>query len=111
MTKVKLAEATKEINQQSGVILEEAAHIRRNIDALMQTLRKQEARFQREQEEEQAMTASELAAQRDEARQAAEAAEAQKLLAELNETGVNMFFVKLTKCIKKHSCKLTVVLS
>ncbi len=54
MTKVKLAEATKEINQQSGVILEEAAHIRRNIDALMQTLRKQEARFQREQEEEQA---------------------------------------------------------
>ena len=48
MTKVKLAEATKEINQQSGVILEEAAHIRRNIDALMQTLRKQEARFQRE---------------------------------------------------------------
>ena len=54
MTKVKLAEATKEINQQSGVILEEAAHIRRNIDALMQTLRKQEARFLREQEEEQA---------------------------------------------------------
>ncbi len=54
MTKVKLAEATKEINQQSGVILEEAAHIRRNIDTLMQTLRKQEARFQREQEEEQA---------------------------------------------------------
>ncbi len=54
MTKVKLAEATKEINQQSGVILEEAAHIRRNIDTLMQTLRKQEVRFQREQEEEQA---------------------------------------------------------
>ncbi|MBR3904284.1 MAG: translation initiation factor IF-2 [Clostridia bacterium] len=54
MTKVKLAEATKEINQQSGVILEEAAHIRRNIDTLMQSLRKQEVRFQREQEEEQA---------------------------------------------------------
>ncbi len=54
MTKVKLAEATKEINQQSGVMLEEAAHIKRNIDVLMQALRKQEARFQREQEEEQA---------------------------------------------------------
>ncbi|MBQ3607465.1 MAG: hypothetical protein II991_04125, partial [Bacteroidales bacterium] len=44
-----------------------------------------ENKMRKEQEEEQAMTASELAAQRDEARQAAEAAEAQKLLAELNE--------------------------
>ena len=44
-----------------------------------------ENKMRKEQEEEQALTASELAAQRDEARQAAEAAEAQKLLAELNE--------------------------
>ena len=44
-----------------------------------------ENKMRKEQGEEQAMTASELAAQRDEARQAAEAAEAQKLLAELNE--------------------------
>ena len=44
-----------------------------------------ENKMRKELEEEQAMTASELAAQRDEARQAAEAAEAQKLLAELNE--------------------------
>ena len=45
-----------------------------------------ENKMRKEQEEEQAMTASELAAQRDEARQAAEAAEAQKMLAEMNKT-------------------------
>ncbi|MBE5782870.1 MAG: translation initiation factor IF-2 [Clostridiales bacterium] len=54
MTKVKLTEATKEINQQAGVILEEAARIRRNIENVLQTLRKQEAKFQREEEEERA---------------------------------------------------------
>lgn len=43
-----------------------------------------ENKMRKEQEEEQAMTASELAARRDEARQAAEAAEAQKLLAQMN---------------------------
>ena len=48
-----------------------------------------ENRLREEQAEAEAMTASELAAQRDEARQAAEAAEAQKMLAELNETGVS----------------------
>ena len=48
-----------------------------------------ENKMRKEQEEEQAMTASELAAQRDEARQAAEAAEAQKLLAELSETSIS----------------------
>ena len=52
MTKVKLAEATKEINQQAGVLLEEAGRIKRNLDALMQALKKQEARFLREEEEE-----------------------------------------------------------
>ena len=51
MTKVKLAEATKEINQQAGVLLEEAGRIKRNIDAVLQSLKKQEARFQREEEE------------------------------------------------------------
>lgn len=45
-----------------------------------------ENKMRKEQEEEQAMTASELAARRDEARQAAEAAEAQKLLAQMNKT-------------------------
>ena len=54
MTKVKLAEATKEINQQAGVILEDASRIRRSLDTVMQALRKQEAKFQREEEEEKA---------------------------------------------------------
>ena len=54
MTKVKLAEATKEINQQAGVILEDAARIRRSLDTVMQALRKQEQKFQREEEEEKA---------------------------------------------------------
>ncbi len=51
MTKVKLAEATKEINQSSGVILEEAARVKRNMENLLQTLRKQESQFLREEEE------------------------------------------------------------
>ena len=54
MTKVKLTEATKEINQQAGAILEDAARIKRNLDAVMQSLRKQESRFQRAEEEERA---------------------------------------------------------
>ncbi|MBR5110648.1 MAG: translation initiation factor IF-2 [Clostridia bacterium] len=54
MTKVKLAEATKEINEQAGVILEDAARIRRSLDTVMQALRKQEQKFQREEEEEKA---------------------------------------------------------
>ena len=57
MTKVKLTEATKEINQQAGVILEEAARIRRNIENVLQTLRKQESKFHREEEEERAKPA------------------------------------------------------
>ena len=54
MTKVKLAEATKEINQQAGTILEEAARIRRSLEGVLGMLRKQEAKFQREEEEEKA---------------------------------------------------------
>ena len=54
MTKVKLAEATKEINQQAGTILEEAARIRRSLEGVLGALRKQEAKFQREEEEEKA---------------------------------------------------------
>ena len=54
MAKVKLAEATKEINQQAGSILEEAARIRRSLEGVLQSLRKQEAKFQREEEEEKA---------------------------------------------------------
>ena len=54
MTKVKLAEATKEINQQAGIILEEASRIRRSLEGVMQALRKQEAKFQREEEDEKA---------------------------------------------------------
>ena len=53
MTK-KLAEATKEINQQAGAILEEAARIRRSLDSVLQNLRRQEAKFQKEEEEEKA---------------------------------------------------------
>ena len=51
MTRPKLAEATKEINQQSEVILGEAARIKRNIDSVLQSLRKQEAQFQRAADE------------------------------------------------------------
>ncbi|MBQ9262787.1 MAG: translation initiation factor IF-2 [Clostridia bacterium] len=52
--KVKLTEATKEINQQAGQILEDAGRIHRSIDTVLQNLRKLEARFQREEEEEKA---------------------------------------------------------
>ena len=38
MTKVKLKEATKELNQKAGVILEESARVKRNADALLQSL-------------------------------------------------------------------------
>ncbi len=51
MTKGKLAEATKELNAQSGVMLEETARVRRNIDSLLQSLRKQEGLFARQEEE------------------------------------------------------------
>ena len=51
MTKVKLKEATKELNQKAGVILEESARVRRNADALLQALQKQRAQLQREADE------------------------------------------------------------
>ena len=51
MTKVKLKEATKELNQKAGAILEESARIRRNAEALLQSLQKQRAQKQREEEE------------------------------------------------------------
>jgi len=51
MTKVKLKEATKELNHKAGVILEESARVRRNADALLQSLQKQRAQLQREEEE------------------------------------------------------------
>ena len=51
MTKVKLKEATKELNQKAGVILEESARVKRNADALLQSLQKQRAQLQREADE------------------------------------------------------------
>jgi len=52
--KVKLTDATKEINQQAGQILEDATRLHRSIDTVLQNLRRLEARFQREEEEEKA---------------------------------------------------------
>ncbi len=52
MTKVKLAEATKEINQQAANMLEEAARIRRSLETVLNALRRQDAEFQRQEEEE-----------------------------------------------------------
>ena len=51
LTKVKLKEATKEINQKAGAILEESARIRRNAESLLQSLQKQRTQMQREKEE------------------------------------------------------------
>ena len=51
MTKVKLKEATKELNQKAGAILEESARIRRNAESLLQSLQKQRTQMQREKEE------------------------------------------------------------
>ncbi|MBO4924972.1 MAG: translation initiation factor IF-2 [Clostridia bacterium] len=52
MTKVKLAEATKEINQQAATMLEEASRIRRSLESVLSALRRQESDFQRREEEE-----------------------------------------------------------
>ncbi len=54
MTKVKLAEATKELNAQSGVMLEETVRVKRNIDSVLQMLKKQESQFARQEEDERA---------------------------------------------------------
>ncbi len=53
MTKVKLAEATKEINQQAATMLEEASRIRRSLESVLSALRRQESDFQRREAEEQ----------------------------------------------------------
>ena len=41
MTKVKLKEATKELNQKAGTILEESAGIRRSAEQLLGQLQRQ----------------------------------------------------------------------
>jgi len=51
MTKVKLKEATKELNQKAGAVLEESARIRRNAEQLLQQLQRQRVQLQREEEE------------------------------------------------------------
>lgn len=48
-TKAKLSDITKEINQQTGSMLEEAGRIKRNTENLIQQLSKQGAQFRREE--------------------------------------------------------------
>ena len=52
MTKVKLKEATKELNQKAGAILEESARVRRSAEQLLQQLQRQRSQMLREEEEE-----------------------------------------------------------
>ena len=52
MTKVRLKEVTKELNQKAGVIMAETERLKRNADILMQMLRQQENQFLRQEEEE-----------------------------------------------------------
>ena len=47
----KLSDVTKEITQQAGGMLEETGRIRRNIDSLLQQLKKQESQLARAEEE------------------------------------------------------------
>ncbi|MBQ9196329.1 MAG: hypothetical protein IJ157_03715, partial [Clostridia bacterium] len=51
MTKVKLKEATKELNQKANAILEESARIRRSAEQLFQQLQRQRTQMLREEEE------------------------------------------------------------
>ncbi len=51
MTKVKLKDATKELSKDAGGVLEEATRIRRSAESLLQTLRKLENQFVREEEQ------------------------------------------------------------
>ena len=51
MTKVKLKEATKELNQKAGAILEESARIRRSAEQMLSQLQRQRAQMQREEDE------------------------------------------------------------
>ncbi len=52
MTKVRLKEVTKELNQTAGVILSETERLKRNTDMIIQVLRQQESQFLRQEEEE-----------------------------------------------------------
>ena len=52
MTKVRLKEVTKELNQTAGMILSEMERMKRNTDIIIQTLRQQESQFLRQEEEE-----------------------------------------------------------
>lgn len=51
MTKVKLKDATKELATGAGAVLSDATRVRKSADALMQSLRKLEVKFTREEEE------------------------------------------------------------
>mgnify|MGYP001002075292 CR=1 FL=1 len=52
MAKLKMKEATKELNQRSGAILTEVERVKRNADVMLQMLRQQEMLFVRMEEEE-----------------------------------------------------------
>ena len=51
MTKVNLKDATKELATGAGAVLNDATRVRKSADSLMQSLRKLEVKFTREQEE------------------------------------------------------------
>ena len=51
MTKVNLKDATKELATGAGAVLNDATRVRKSADTLMQSLRKLEVKFTREQEE------------------------------------------------------------
>jgi translation initiation factor IF-2 len=51
MTKVKLKDATKELSKDAGGVLEEATRVKRSAEGLLQTLRKLENQFIREEEQ------------------------------------------------------------
>ena len=51
MTKVKLKEATKELNQKTNAVLEESTRIRRSAEQLLQQLQRQRMQMVREEEE------------------------------------------------------------
>ncbi len=52
MSKVRLKDVTKELNQKAGVILAETERLKRNADIIAQMLRQQENQFLRQEEEE-----------------------------------------------------------
>lgn len=54
MAKMNMNEATKELNQRSGVVLAETERIKRNASILLQALKQQESMFIRKEEEERA---------------------------------------------------------